>query len=73
MIKPEQVPMEVAEAGRAGWRHGPKDPVAAFQHAIAAAINAWPGVYTEPEREYGKVIGHTIFLPLPIQQETDNG
>lgn len=44
MITAEQIPDEVAKAARLGWQHGPKDPTEAFRHAIAAALNAWPGM-----------------------------
>lgn len=39
--------------------------------AIVACLNAWPGAYTEDERMYGKVIGKTIFLPLPEQEPSN--
>jgi len=52
MITAEQIPDEVAKAARLGWQHGPKDPTEAFRHAIAAALNAWPGTWRERPLEH---------------------
>lgn len=70
MIKPEQIPDEVWQAARLELVDGPirEDWEDRYRHAIAAALNAWPGMYTEDETMYGKVIGKTIFLPLPEQE-----
>ena len=32
--------------------------------ALRAGLEAWPGMYTDDETMYGKVIGKTIFLPI---------
>ena len=68
MLKPEQVPYDAVRAAYAAWAGGGGNNVlSAMENAIAAALNAWPGMYTDDETMYGKVIGKTIFLPLPTE------
>ena len=61
MLKAEQVPETVAHVAEAAWS---KD--ATWQQIIAAAINAWPGMF--PQVGYH---GMEIILPLP--KENING
>ena len=60
MLKPENVPDEVWSAfHEAVLRYGYKP------HAIAAALNAWPGMATEFRRDsYMGWDGNLIILPL---------
>lgn len=64
MISPEQIPTEVLNAfGNALLSRKPYD------EALAAAINAWPGMWhIEPIAFEGKII-----LPLPTEKENTNG
>lgn len=58
-IKPEMVPTaSIAAAMQALERRD------ALSVALAAALNAWPGMYTDDEMMYGKVVGHSLILPL---------
>ncbi len=66
MIKPEQIPDEVVNAYMHMIVYGGVDGA----EAIAAAINAWPGVEVEPTHESYPAWPH-IILPLP--QENNNG
>lgn len=60
------IPPEVVEAADAAFRnYEDYDHAGAIRAAITAALKAWPGSYTDDEIMYGKVIGKTIFLPLP--------
>lgn len=63
MIKAEQIPDEVAQALIATLYGKPRLP---YREAIAAAINAWPGMYDEKDTPWSKA--STIYLPLT--QET---
>ena len=44
MVKPEQIPDEVVEAAREAWLRSDVNARDDWRAAIAAAINAWPGV-----------------------------
>jgi hypothetical protein len=61
VIKPEQIPDEVAEAFIAALYGEPGLP---YRKAIAAAINAWPDVRHSIERN-----GSYPVLILPLTQE----
>jgi hypothetical protein len=61
MITPEQIPDEVVEALRENILHD-----CSFKHAIAAAINAWPGMECRPTFTPSRII-------LPLTQENTNG
>lgn len=64
MLKPEQVPDEVMLAARDAYMRGDAHISANMRRAIAAAINAWPGVFgTELEDHTG--VYRKIILPLP--------
>lgn len=65
-IKPEQVPDAVVKRF-ATWQF-PKCTNNLMRAMLADALNAWPGMYTDDETMYGKVIGKTIFLPLTTQE-----
>jgi hypothetical protein len=73
MIKPEQIPDAVIKVFRAAWMDADKTTEA----AIAAAINAWPGVHTSNHYEWmksGELASFDIILPviLPLPQEKNN-
>jgi len=69
-ITAEQIPDEVAKAARLGWQHGPKDPIEAFRHAIAAALNAWPGMETHGHTVMQEwITPSAIILPFPQKEE----
>ena len=57
MIRAEQIPDEVVEALAVAWRDEMNSA-----HAIAVALNAWPGVEIRPTFEPSRVI-----LPLPLE------
>lgn len=68
MLKPEMVPREATEAAAVQLSNGKNTT-----QAIAAAINAWPGVdyrpgakVTKTWRDPGKII-----LPLPTEKSDD--
>lgn len=64
MIKPEQIPDEVVEA-----LLDTSNVAQPWKHAIAAAINAWPGAFqttTQINRDATEV------LILPLTQENNN-
>lgn len=63
MITAEQVPKEAA-----AWLNAYGLNEYTAQVAIAAAINAWPGMYDEKDTPWSKA--STIHLPLP--QESGN-
>ena len=65
-FKPEQVPDEVWMAARLEFVDGPirEDMEDRYRHAIAAALNAWPG---------GHMLTMVPQIILPIPQETSNG
>ena len=71
MIDPKQIPDEVVEvaARSMGWTSAivlPQDRLR-FKGHIAAALNAWPGVYPV---NYGG--DEPPFLVLPLPQEARN-
>jgi len=66
MIKPEQVPLEVWIALRDHVRERPYGYD--YTEAIAAALNAWPGMtHMEPDLANGIII-----LPLLPQEASDD-
>lgn len=71
MIGPELVPEVVWRAAMMTYhREIRRNPQQAWQIAIAAALNAWPGVFpTEMEEAAG--VRRRIILPLP--KEPSNG
>ena len=69
MIKAEQIPDEVWHTAMSTYHKTiRKRPGSAWQEAIAAALNAWPGAYPV---DYG---GDDLpFLVLPLPAENKNG
>lgn len=65
MIKPEQIPMEVKLRLRNILHNGETDEAV----AIAAAINAWPGVENIYRSEDEKLF--SVILPLPQEKNND--
>lgn len=63
MLKPEQIPDEVAEA-LITTLHG--KPGLPYREAIAAAINAWPGAFRGNEWPNLKPI-----ISLPLAENTN--
>ena len=69
MIRPDQIPDEVVEAfdrvfleeRKSGWTLD-----TTYRHAIAAALNAWPNVWTSESVGNGSLI-----LPLPKEGADD--
>lgn len=61
MLKPELIPDEVAEALIATLHGKPGLP---YREAIAAAINAWPGMELE------KVFVDEDYLILPVPKDS---
>ena len=72
MINPEMVPQEVCLALKATLFSGPGHDI--YATAIAAALNAWPGMHThEWQRPWlGGMSGTDLILPLAQKQETHN-
>ena len=66
MLKPNQVPYEVKLRLRAVLQDGECDEAV----AIAAAINAWPGRWTDTLDEAAGV-RRTLILPLPMENTND--
>lgn len=63
MIKPEQIPDEVVTVAAERLQ----DVRGAVREAIAAAINAWPGVSI-----FGDVSGWDVHIELPLTQEKND-
>ncbi len=61
MIKPEQIPPDAMYAAWKAFNAG-----MTINDAIAAAINAWPGVYEYKGRE-----GQSLSLPLTQENNDD--
>ena len=63
MIKPEQIPDEVVKEALWAYNYASRDCYTTEEQdiaiAIAAALNAWPGVYEYKGRE-----GQSLSLPL---------
>lgn len=70
MIKPEQVPPGLALIARKAWAEGvgPTNDDD-WNAAIAAAISAWPGMWTAGDT--GRNTIEQIILPLPPQEASD--
>jgi hypothetical protein len=71
MIDPKQIPDEVVEAAIYGFYNatGPKTKDD-WRAAIAAAINAWPGMVQHPPDELDPIINpDRIVLPFPQEGE----
>jgi len=64
MIRPDQIPDEVVEALRENILHD-----CSFKHAIAAALNAWPGAF--PHTFRGPLEGFGYVLPLTHEDNDD--
>ena len=64
MLKAEQVPDEVFEAFQKAWA---VTSTLSTKECLAAAINAWPGLFYHPARPDEEAC---IFLPLP-QEASD--
>ena len=60
MIRAEQIPDEVVEALAVAWRDEMNSA-----HAIAVALNAWPGAYGNGKRKGWDHFTPAITLPLP--------
>lgn len=75
MLKPEQVPNEaIREAMQKFLWHMNEEetPVGeAWSIIIAAAINAWPGVYANGLQKGWKHYTPALILPLPPQENPD--
>lgn len=67
MIRPDQIP---PESVKAAWQAMMAPDALAMHRAIAAAINAWPGMVQHPPDELDPIINpDRIVLPFP--QEGD--
>ena len=68
MIRAEQIPPEAYAAAAELLAEG-----ARTDQAIAAAINAWPGMSVEKTHigVFGNVFSHDIILPLPKENSND--
>jgi hypothetical protein len=65
MIDPKQIPKAVIDAAYHAYWH--EKPNSGFAEAIAAALNAWPGVEV---RFAPEAVSHrAIILPLPKEGE----
>ena len=64
MIRAEQIPKECFVAYQQTFKRG-----GGVGDALAAALNAWPGVQ-ESGLTYGNISTHILILPLP--QENTN-
>lgn len=73
MLKAEQIPEAVWRVAMMTYhREIRRNPEQAWQLAIAAALNAWPGVLVSGPHSSGHGPLQTQ-LVLPLPQETDNG
>ena len=73
MIKPEQVPYDAVRAAHSAWVGGGGNNVlSAMERAIAAAINAWPGMSQLAEHDSAS-IREMAALILPLPQDGANG
>jgi hypothetical protein len=64
MIRPDQIPDEVVEALRENILHD-----CSFKHAIAAALNAWPGAHERTD-DWCTPPDHNLILPLTQENNT---
>ena len=64
MIKPEQVPYNVTREALTAWIGSEGTIMQAMERAIAAALNAWPGMEV-----VDKVVGDDVALLLPLPTE----
>ena len=62
MIKPEQIPDEVVISAREAWLRSDVNAQSDWRVAIAAALNAWPGVCKSES-----VLGLSKWIELPIE------
>lgn len=73
MIKTEHIPPEGVVAAREAWLLSDRGGSEAWRAAIAAALNAWPGV--QSVTEYYLVnsdhFSPAIILPLPHEKSDD--
>ena len=66
MIKPEQVPYNVTREALTAWMGSEGTIMSAMENAIAAALNAWPGMGRDWSNDE-----EIIALPLPPQEASD--
>ena len=64
MIKPEQIPDRVVNEARKAWLTSDDGAVNDWRKAIAAAINAWPGMEFECNATEEWAV-----LPLPQEKK----
>ena len=71
MIKPEQIPDEVWHTAMSTYhRTIKKRPGSAWQEAIAAALQAWPGMQHKPYWDLRTHEKHTeLILPVPQKEK----
>ena len=65
MLKPEHVPDVVVAAARDAWLMSDVNAKEDWRSAIAAAINAWPGMSKTSYTDGYVVIERWLGLPLP--------
>ena len=64
MLKAEQIPDKVVIAAREAWLRSDVNAQSDWQVAIAAALNAWPGVCKGES-----VCGWSKWIELPIEEQ----
>jgi hypothetical protein len=71
MIKPDQIPDEVWHTAMSTYHKTiKKRPGSAWQEAIAAALNAWPGMQHKPYWDFRTHEKHTeLILPVPQKEK----
>lgn len=69
MLKPEQIPDEVMLAAREAYMRGGAHISTNMRAAIAAALNAWPGMFENPAGDYLLMKRNALILPLPPQEK----
>ena len=70
MIKPEMVPYDAMRAGLTAWMGSEGTIMSAMERAIAAALNAWPGMYRADWNDKNE-LDPVIVLPLPQETRDD--
>ncbi len=71
MLNPERVPYAAARAAYSAWaRDGGNNIISAMEHAIAAAINAWPGSYSLTENDSAEIRDVAAII-LPLTENTN--
>ena len=64
MLKAEQIPDKVVIAAREAWLRSDVNAQSDWRAAIAAALNAWPGVCKSES-----VCGWSKWIELPIEEQ----